>query len=220
MTYLFALPIAVALFAVATLFDVSQQPGHEQLTVITLAASSCIGAVLFLPRRHFETAASMRLLLADATIITAILVATVIAILGNAIQVFSLFRVASVCFLLLILLNSILSASHRYSEANRQFVTIGFIALLATPVWLGPLVEYSGNSPGLTNTIVAINPLSLFAAALDLDVLRTSWFYEHSALGSLRYNYPSWGVTVVVLAILACLTLTPGILINRRRAKI
>jgi hypothetical protein len=213
MTYLFALPIAVALFAVATLLDISQQPGHEQLTVITLAATSCIAALLFLPRRPFETAAGLRLLVTDATIITAILVATIIAILGDAIQIFSLFRVASICFLLFVILNSIPSA-------NRQFATIGFIALLATPVWLGPLAETSGNSTWLTNAIVAINPLSLFATALDLDVFRTSWFYEHSALGSLRYTYPSWGVTVVVLAILVCLTLTPRFLINRRRAKL
>ena len=220
MTHLFALPLAAVLFAVAMLLEVSQQPGHEQILVISLASSSCIAALLFLPRRNLGTVASLKLILTDAAIVTAIFVASVVVTRGDAIHAMALFRVASICFLLIILLMSFVSTSHRYSSSNRQFVTIGFITLLATPVWLGPLAEISGNELWLTNTIVAISPISLFAAALDLDVLRTSWFYQHSVLGSLRYSYPSWGVTVIVLAILMCLTLTPKFLINIRRAKI
>ena len=220
MTHLFALPVAVALFAVATLLDVPQQPGHEQLFVISLTSFICIAALLFSPRRDFGGAASLKLILGDAGIVTAILVATIVLTRGNAIHAPEVFRIALTCLLLIILLMSILSASHRFSDSNRQFVTIGFVALLATPVWLGPLAEMSGNWPWLTNAIVAISPISLFATALDLDVLRTSWFYEHSVLGSLRYAYPSWGATVAVLAILTCLTLTPKFLKRKRRAKL
>ena len=218
MTHLFALPVAAALFAIAILLDVPQQPGHEQLLVVLLASSICIAVLSLSPRRDLEAADSLKSIVSDAGIATAMFIATSIVASSNALHTMEILRIALTCLLLIILLMSILSASHRYGENSRQFVIIGFVALLATPVWLGPLAEMSGNVPWITNAIVAISPVSLFATALDLDVLRTSWFYEHSVLGSLRYTYPSWGATVAVLAILTCLTLTPKFL--KRRAKL
>ena len=67
--------------------------------------------------------------------------------------------------------------------------------------------------PLLTNFIVAASPISAFATALDFDILRTNWFYEHSVLGSLRYDYQPWWTYIAVLLVLATITLflKPGV---------
>lgn len=58
------------------------------------------------------------------------------------------------------------------------------------PLWLGPLAELS-QSTAIVNTALAVSPLTLLSVAADFDYLRTGWFYQHSALGALRYEYPS-----------------------------
>ena len=59
------------------------------------------------------------------------------------------------------------------------------------PLWLGPAVEHFANQQSVVNTVLALSPLTYLAALADFDFLRTDWFYEHSVLGSLRYQYPS-----------------------------
>ena len=54
----------------------------------------------------------------------------------------------------------------------------------------------------MTNLIVGASPLSAFAVSLDIDYLRTSWFYNHSVLGSLRYEYVSWSTYVLIFTII------------------
>jgi hypothetical protein len=61
----------------------------------------------------------------------------------------------------------------------------------AAPLWLGPLAESLAERTVIVNTIVALSPLTYLAALADFDYLRATWFYEHSALGALRYEYPS-----------------------------
>jgi hypothetical protein len=81
----------------------------------------------------------------------------------------------------------------------RQFVFVVFAILLATPVWLAPLAEQTGIWPGAPDLIIGISPLSALAASLDFDYLRSNWFYQHSVLGSLRYEYLSWSAYVLIL---------------------
>ena len=52
----------------------------------------------------------------------------------------------------------------------------------------------------MPNLIIGISPLSALAVSLDLDYLRSNWFYQHSVLGSLRYEYLSWSAYVLILA--------------------
>lgn len=87
-------------------------------------------------------------------------------------------------------------------------IAVTLVALLVLmPVWAAPLVELSGNPAGLTNAVVAISPLTAFAVAIDLDYLRTGWFYANSALGSMRYTYPGWLTLCLLLAVLPVVAL-------------
>jgi hypothetical protein len=61
----------------------------------------------------------------------------------------------------------------------------------ATPLWLGPIAERFAATPVLVDAIVAVSPLTYLAVLADFDYLRATWFYEHSSLGSLRYDYPA-----------------------------
>jgi hypothetical protein len=68
--------------------------------------------------------------------------------------------------------------------------TIGALAAAAA-VWLGPVAERLAPTGALVSFLVAVSPLTYLAVLADHDYLRATWFYEHSALGSLRYDYPS-----------------------------
>jgi hypothetical protein len=82
-------------------------------------------------------------------------------------------------------------------------IAITLVALFVfIPIWAAPAVELARNPIGLTNAVVAASPLTAFAVALDLDYLRTSWFYANSALGSMRYSYPAWPLVCLLLSII------------------
>ncbi len=102
--------------------------------------------------------------------------------------------------LMMAVLVPILAFPKRRTDARQIIFTILAI-LFALPIWLGPLAEQTGNSPGLTNLIVGASPLSALAVSLDIDYLRTSWFYKNSVLGSLRYDYVSWSAYVIILTV-------------------
>lgn len=220
MTHLFALPVAIVLCTCGLLFDVAAQPGLNELRVLVLATIACVSAFLFAPIRNPGERDWFIKTLLDAVLVAAIFAISVFAILGNIIELASLIRVAAICVLLILSGMSFLAIARVDRDDSRQYLVVMFLALLAAPVWLAPVAELSGNSIGITNAIVAISPLSAFAVALDVDYLRTSWFYEHSVLGSLRYSYPSWLHYVTSFSILTILTIFPGILMQRRRAKL
>jgi hypothetical protein len=105
------------------------------------------------------------------------------------------------------------------AHSTRLLITTVVVALVATPIWLGPVAELSGNSGWVTNLVVAVSPLSAFSVALDFDFLRTNWFYQHSALGSLRYAYASWFVYVAGLAAASILFIVSANLFSTSRVK-
>ena len=88
----------------------------------------------------------------------------------------------------------------------RRIPTAVSIALLAAasalPIWAGPLVELSGNPGWLNRLVLWSSPLTPLAVAIDLDYLRTAWFYRNSALGSMRYEYPGLVASCLVLSVL------------------
>jgi hypothetical protein len=70
--------------------------------------------------------------------------------------------------------------------------TLALVVLIgAAPVWLLPLHGSIDPGPFGLNTLVALNPLTHVAVLTGTDWPRSDWFYRHSALGSLRYGYPS-----------------------------
>jgi hypothetical protein len=78
--------------------------------------------------------------------------------------------------------------------------TLGALAA-AAPLWLGPIAERFAPTGVLVDAIVAVTPLTFLAVLVDHDYLRAAWFYEHSALGALRYDYPSIVASSVVYAL-------------------
>ncbi len=83
----------------------------------------------------------------------------------------------------------------------------------AAPVWLLPLHGSIDPGPLGLKALVAINPLTHIAVLTGADWPRSDWFYRHSALGSLRYAFPS------PAAVIACYLLIPIAWLGLRRAK-
>jgi NADH:ubiquinone oxidoreductase subunit 6 (subunit J) len=80
-------------------------------------------------------------------------------------------------------------------------LTLAVAALAATAtLWLGPIAERFAATDGLASAVVAASPLTYLAVLADFDYLRATWFYEHTALGSLRYEYPHEMTLTVVYA--------------------
>ena len=193
MQYLYAIPVTLALLVIGFLFDLSPQPGRDGLLAIALACATCVVALLFVPTRIKVTVT-----LIDAVIVTAICVAVFLWLSGMTMPRPPLLRLTTTCLLVTFVALSLLQIIPGESERNRMFVLVGVSVLIAAPVWLGPVAEVTGNPAGLTNLIAGISPLSAFAVALDADILRTNWFYTHSALGSLRYEYFAWSTYIAV----------------------
>jgi hypothetical protein len=85
----------------------------------------------------------------------------------------------------------------------------------AAPLWLGPIAESFAERTALVNAIVAVSPLTYLAALADFDYLRATWFYEHSALGALRYEYPSVWLQSVLYALPLAAVAALGLRANR-----
>ncbi len=176
------------------LFVIPEGPAYPALSTLVLAASTWFAGILFLPPADHPRQAGHGTLAVLIWCLKLVFVFLALAVLDPASRSILplLPRVAATLFLLLslsLLLTTRITA--RFTD-SRQVVAGIAAALAALPVWLGPLVEFSGNAPLLTNTLVGASPITVFAVALDLDYLRTTWFYAHSALGSLRYDYLSW----------------------------
>lgn len=71
---------------------------------------------------------------------------------------------------------------------------------LSLPLWLAPLAELRGSRSELAAWIVTLSPLSHLASAAGCDYLRTDWFYRHSVLGSLRFEYPALSAVLAAYA--------------------
>lgn len=81
-------------------------------------------------------------------------------------------------------------------------VALAFAGL--APLWLGPAAALAGD-PRVGDLALAVSPLVHLASAADLDLLRTTWFYAHSLLGSLRFTYPPWPWVLAGTSLLAAL---------------
>jgi hypothetical protein len=92
--------------------------------------------------------------------------------------------------------------------------TLALVLIIgASPVWLLPLHGSIDPGPVGLNTLIAVNPLTHVAVLTGTDWPRSDWFYRHSALGSLRYAYPS------AFAVVTWYLLVPIAWLGVRRAK-
>jgi hypothetical protein len=101
----------------------------------------------------------------------------------------------------LLLIAPMVLALAAVADSMRLFVTgvtaaVGWTLFLltllcATPLWVLPVDRPEAPGPLVLNALVAINPLTHLAVMTGTDFLRQDFFYRHSALGSLRYAYPT-----------------------------
>jgi hypothetical protein len=110
------------------------------------------------------------------------------------------------------------------SEAARDnaawIATAALVTLGAAPLWLGPTAELAiADRARAVNAVVAVSPLTHLAVASGNDLLRNQWFYQHSNLAGLRFDYPRLTPVMTAYGLLAAvLLLVPAILGSRRAA--
>jgi len=168
--------------------------------MLVYASTTCMAVLLFVPVGHPLSIKSLSALSRRCGVATLLFVVAMFAdsqtrgALGQALPL------ALMVFLLTLAALAPVLAMSATSALVRQSVFVVLAILLAAPVWLAPLAEQAGTWPGMPNLIIGISPLSALAVSLDLDYLRSNWFYQHSVLGSLRYEYLSWSAYVLILA--------------------
>lgn len=97
----------------------------------------------------------------------------------------------------------------------RLWIVAGLALCAAAPIWLGPLAERLGAAPGLVDSVIAVSPLSYLAVLAETDYLRVQWFYSHSPLGSLPFDYPGWVASTGSWILLGSLLLAGSCVANR-----
>ena len=199
---MFLVPLVAALFVAGMLFDVPQGPARSALLILVYASATLLSALLLVPIESNMSSRSFRILVGQCALAITVFVLTTQLDPQARIQIGKLLPLAVILFLLLLSALSIVMVNSRHQDSTRQLVFLVIAISLSAPLWLGPLAEATGNSSTTTNLIVGVSPLSALAVSLDLDYLRTSWFYQHSVLGSLRYEYYSWSNYVLLLALI------------------
>lgn len=185
------------------LFDVPQGPARSALLILVYASATLLSALLLVPIESNMSGRSFRILVGQCALAITAFVLTTQLDPQARIQIGKLLPLAVILFLLLLSALSVVMVNARNQGGARQLVFLVIAISLSAPLWLGPLAEATGNSSTTTNLIVGVSPLSALAVSLDLDYLRTSWFYQHSVLGSLRYEYYSWLNYIMFLTLIA-----------------
>ena len=197
---LFIVPIAISLLFSRVLFSIPHVPGQASLHILTYAGTALFAALLFVP---VGAKNSLESLLALSKNCAMIVLVFMIAVLLDSQTRGAISRIMPLALILFLLTVVALAPVLRFSSVSthiRQIVFVVLAVLFAVPVWLGPLAEQSGHLPLLPNLLVGVSPLSALAVSLDLDYLRSNWFYQHSVLGSLRYEYVAWPAYLLFLS--------------------
>lgn len=200
MQLLFTIPVLLTLLIFGSILDFPGDPAGGRLAGVAVASMTALLVPLLAPVR-----ADSRAILLDAAAITGVLLIVLLLLPGFEVEPGGLARLLVASLLMTIVSLCLLGHFGNFAEQARPFAVALIAALLAAPVWLAPAVESAGNPPGLTTFALAASPVTVFASAIDLDFLRTNWFYEHSALGSLRYAYPAWTTSIAALGMTAFL---------------
>jgi hypothetical protein len=205
MPQLFTIPVALTIACVA--FATRSATGDPKLLGIGLVVAAAFAALLFAPARSGPVARLAAETLTDAALVAATMLAVMIILPGFPLRLTASPQLIGAAFLLIFSTLAALQLCLAIHAGTRPILAMLMAVLVAAPIWLAPVVEATGNPAWLTNLAVAISPLSLIAVTVDVDLLRTPWFYENSAIGSLRYSYPSLPACLATLALLGGLLL-------------
>jgi hypothetical protein len=143
-------------------------------------------------------------------------------------------RAAAACavlFLVLVVVHAVAAAVESLLQARTKqagsaresaawLATAALATLAAAPLWLGPAAELaSAGRPQAVDAAVAVSPLTHLAVATGNDLLRNQWFYQHSNLAGLRFDYPRLAPVMTAYCLLAAvLLLVPAVLGTRKGA--
>jgi hypothetical protein len=204
-----------------------------QASARTVLVAAAIGllAPLFWPGRA-DTARSTAVRIVGWSLASAGLAAAVALPLGLGVE--RLPRAAPALAVLLLalvtvhalaaLVEGLLQRQAVGSEAAREnaawIATLAMLTLGAAPLWLGPAAELAiDERPWAVDAVVASSPLTHLAVASGNDLLRNQWFYQHSNLAGLRFDYPRLAsVMTAYLLLAAALLLIPAVRGSRRAA--
>jgi len=174
------------------LLPLPDEPAKPALIAVIYACAAVFALLILRPRSDTSTIGMFRWCLTVTILFTVILTADPVT---RSLLIF----LPRIAITLLLLAATIVLATRRIPVPIAATLVALFTLL---PLWAAPAVELAGNPVGFTNVVVASSPLTAFAVALDLDYLRSSWFYANSALGSMRYDYPVWLTVCLLLSLL------------------
>jgi hypothetical protein len=102
-------------------------------------------------------------------------------------------------------------------ESAAWIATAALVTLAAAPLWLGPAAELAlADRPDAVDAVVAVSPLAHLAVASGNDLLRNQWFYQHSNLAGLRFDYPPLGPVLTAYLLLAAVLLMVPVVLGPR----
>ena len=102
-------------------------------------------------------------------------------------------------------------------ESAAWIATAALITLAAAPLWLGPAAELAlADRPDAVDAVVAVSPLTHLAVASGNDLLRNQWFYQHSNLAGLRFDYPRLAPVLTAYLLLAAVLLLVPVALGSR----
>ncbi len=174
------------------LLPVADEPAQSALIAMLYACAAVFALLIFRPSPDTPTIGVLRWCLTVTILFVVILIA-------DPVTRSLLVLLPRIVVTLMLLAATIAIATRRVPMP----IAMALFALLTLlPVWAAPAVELAGNPAVFTNAVVAASPLTAFAVALDIDYLRSGWFYANSALGSMRYAYPGWPTLCLLLSLL------------------
>ena len=194
--------LGAAILLSRVLLPVIEEPAKPALVAATYGCTTLLALLLFRPQ-------------ADTSVLRTVGWSLTATVLFAAILLLDpLTRSIGIAFPGIVVTVLLLNATIGIVARRMQMpVAVAILALLTlAPLWAAPAVELTGNPAWLTDAVVASSPLTLIATALDLDYLRTSWFYANSALGSMRYEYPDWVSACVILSLVPLAAIAAGVL--------
>ena len=224
-----AMLAAATLLALAALGAVAA-PQDWQPSALRLAVTAVVGllSLLFWPgAAHTPLRTAGRV--AGWSLAAAGLAALVLWLLGQGLQRAP--RVALVCAMLLTILllalglaavlqapRQTLGDARSAAEVSARALPLWGVLLLvlmgSLPLWLGPLAELlSAQHAWVVDAVIAASPLTHLAVASGNDLLRNQWFYQHSNLAGLQFDYPEPAAVFVGYALAS---LAVGLLVLTR----
>ena len=205
---------ATALFLLAALVATAHDLQYSARVVLVTAVVGVLAPLFWPGRASTPRLTALRIL--GWSLVASVLAGVAAMLSGGGMSTFS--RTATACavlFLVLVVVHSVAAALEsllhsltRQTESAREtaawLATAALVTLGAAPLWLGPAAELaSASRPLAVDTAVAVSPLTHLAVASGNDLLRNQWFYQHSNLSGLRFDYPRLAPLMAAYSLLA-----------------